>query len=263
MASSGSGQGLNLKVPILTGAEIVEFGGWTIHELKSVNSTNLVAASLPLWHAVRAETQTAGRGRFERAWVSDKGGLWLSAVVPAPLNANVKEGVPLVAGLAVCTALSEFGIQSLRMRWPNDVLVRDRKLAGLLVDQFVPDRLVIGIGINVSNQPETQDAKLKNQTARLAELVSSTPPLTKIAQSVLGKLYDLVVELSDRGFSAILPRINALWGEPHRVELALDGGLVRGIFTSVDQNGRLLLRGRSDSVAAYKPTQVRHLQEIA
>jgi hypothetical protein len=63
---------------------VFELEGWTVHEVASVDSTNLFAAKLPVWHAVRAEVQTAGRGRFQRVWISDQGGLWLSAVVPSP-----------------------------------------------------------------------------------------------------------------------------------------------------------------------------------
>ena len=56
--------------------------GWTLLEFNVVNSTNFVAGKLEVWNAVRADTQTAGRGRFQRSWISDAGGLWLSAVVP-------------------------------------------------------------------------------------------------------------------------------------------------------------------------------------
>jgi BirA family biotin operon repressor/biotin-[acetyl-CoA-carboxylase] ligase len=252
----------NLKAHLLPADErVVEFEGWAVHELESVSSTNLVAAGLPAWHAVRAETQTAGRGRFERAWVSDKGGLWLSAVVPAPTPAAVA-GLPLVAGLAVCEAMHQLGIEQLRMRWPNDVLVHDRKLAGLLVDQFAPDRLVIGIGINVNNQPEAFDPKLKNLTTRLAELVFSAPSLTEMTRMVLAELRRLMLELSTNGFSGMLGRVNGLWARPRRVELALDGGVVSGAFGGVDSRGCLLLQDEAGSVAVYEPSQVRHLQEI-
>src|SRR5690348_7055319 len=126
---------MNLNtIPLPAGGAILEREGWTIHELVSVGSTNLVAASLQPWHAVRAETQTAGRGRFDRAWISDQGGLWLSAVIPAPPPDIALEGLPLLAGLALCEALAELGAGPLRLRWPNDVLVHERKLAGLLLD---------------------------------------------------------------------------------------------------------------------------------
>ncbi|HTL58660.1 MAG TPA: biotin--[acetyl-CoA-carboxylase] ligase [Candidatus Limnocylindrales bacterium] len=262
MRSEVSLPNFNAVAAMLTGAKVFELGGWTIHELDAVNSTNLVAGTLPVWHALRAETQTAGRGRFERPWISDRGGLWLSAVVPAPSVASAKEGLPLVAGLAVCTALTEFGIKALRLRWPNDVLVHDRKLAGVLVDQFVPDRFVIGIGLNVNNRPEVHDVKLRNHTARLAESLQSIPPLTKIIEVMLAWLHRLIVELNDHGFVSMQPRINMLWGKSRRVELALDSAAVCGVFSGVDEHGRLLLCDDAGAIVAYNAAQVRHLQEI-
>src|SRR5438874_11399662 len=115
----------------------MSFGRWTMHDYAVVSSTNLVAASLPAWHAVRAETQPAGRGRFQRRWVSDLGGLWLSAVVPVPAKSASSGLLPLLAGLAVAEALVRIGVAEIRMRWPNDLLVGQGKLGGLLLDQFV------------------------------------------------------------------------------------------------------------------------------
>src|SRR5262249_27422576 len=112
-------------------------GEWMLYEYPVVTSTNLVAAGLPAWSAIRADTQTGGRGRFQRSWVSDHGGLWLSAVVPIMHDETVPRALPLAAGLAVCNTLSALGISRFRLRWPNDVLINNRKLAGLLVDQFV------------------------------------------------------------------------------------------------------------------------------
>ena len=187
---------------------VFELEGWTVHEVASVDSTNLFAAKLPVWHAVRAEVQTAGRGRFQRVWISDQGGLWLSAVVPSPPRSVDLPGpgpgkagsfarpharpaqpwLPLVAGLALCDALAELGLTGFRMRWPNDVLVRDRKLAGLLLDQFTPDRVVVGVGVNVLNQPEASDAVLQNHATRLADWLPETPGLTEVAAVVLRHL---------------------------------------------------------------------------
>jgi hypothetical protein len=83
-------------------------------------------------------------------------------------------------GLAVCDSLRSIGLQQFRVRWPNDVLVDDRKLAGLLVDQFVAGLAVAGIGVNVFNQPETQAPYLKNQTVRLADLIDAPPDLRQL-----------------------------------------------------------------------------------
>ena len=260
--------------------------GWTIHEYAVVTSTNLVAANLPAWTAVRAATQTNGRGRFQRPWVSDEGGLWLSAVVPSEPDIIKRRTLPLAVGLAVCDSLREMGIPELRMRWPNDVLVGDRKLAGLLIDHFSPGVSVIGIGINVRNQPEALDADLKNHTTRLVDLVPapgnpafpgeldpSTRPtgrgevpecaleLHKLTTRVLRHVRLVVSQLQKQGSMSLLLRVNKLWSGPRRVELDLDGRYRGGRFTGVDEEGRLALSDEAGNVTFYDAHEVRHLTE--
>jgi BirA family biotin operon repressor/biotin-[acetyl-CoA-carboxylase] ligase len=242
--------------------EKVAVDGWTLLEYRTATSTNLLAAAAPAWTAIRAATQTAGRGRFQRQWVSDLGGLWLSAVVPTGADAAAWRPLPLAVGLAVCEALSAGGVRGLRMRWPNDILVGDRKLAGLLIDQFAPGLAVAGIGLNVTNRPDAVDASLKDHTARLADLLPSTPGLRELTVLLLLRLRAVVDEMRDGGFSALLPRVNALWGPPRSVELDLDGVIRRGTFSCVDAEGRLILLDPSGGFASCEPSEVRHLTEL-
>ena len=235
---------------------------WTLREYPTVDSTNLVAASFGVWEAARADRQTAGRGRFQRNWVSDEGGLWLSAVVPTGPEGRADRTLPLAVGLAVCDALRTLGVQSFRMRWPNDLLANDRKVAGLLIDQFTSGLAVIGIGINVLNHPETYDPSLHNQTTRLADLVSNTPSVPDVTALVLRNLRQVMNELAAGGFLALFPRVNQLWGQPRRVELNLDGETQYGMFQGVDEEGRLILSDDFGNRITYDSWQVRHLKEI-
>ena len=234
---------------------------WKLHQHTVVTSTNLVAANLPAWAAVRAGTQTMGRGRFQRSWVSDEGGLWLSAVVPASADRVARGFLPLAAGLAICDVLQELGLSSVRLRWPNDVLVNDRKLAGLLIDQFSPSLAVIGIGINVRNQPETHDPALANRTTRLADWMLAPPELPTLTTMLLNRLRQVVNELNSDGVSALIGRVNRLWGAEREVELDLDGRVHRGHFAGVDPEGRLALRDSAGGRAFYDAHEVRHLTE--
>jgi BirA family biotin operon repressor/biotin-[acetyl-CoA-carboxylase] ligase len=234
---------------------------WTLFKYDVVTSTNLVAASLPVWSAVCANTQTRGRGRFERKWISDQGGLWVSAVVPINSISVSAKTLPLAVGLALCESLGELGVSQLRMRWPNDVLIRDRKLAGLLVDQFTPGSAVVGIGINVFNHPEIHDPSLSTQATRLADLITQPPNLSELFSLILQHLLQVVLEVERAGFGSVLPRLNRFWAAPRPVILDLDGKVVRGVFTGVDQEGRLVLANDTSSPVSYEAHQVRHLQE--
>ncbi len=259
-SASQSEAGSSLESGAPTQVSVIE--GWTLHEYQVVGSTNLVAANLGPWNAVRADRQTAGRGRFQRGWVSDEGGLWLSAVVPTDPKSPSGRALPIAVGLAVCDVLRELGVPSLRMRWPNDLLIRDRKLAGLLVDQFSPGLAVAGIGINVFNRPETHHPLLRNQTVRLADVVSNPPSVRALAALILAELRRLIGRIEAGSFAALLPRVNQLWGRPRRVELELDGGKCAGMFNGVDAGGRLILSNDLADPIAYEPWQVRHLTEI-
>ncbi len=107
--------------------------------------------------AVRADRQTAGRGTRGRAWASDAGGLWLS-VVTHPVRTDALEALSLRVGLAVAATLELAcpALPRLQLKWPNDVLLDGRKLAGILCEarwgggrcQWV----VVGIGLNVRNE---------------------------------------------------------------------------------------------------------------
>jgi len=243
-------------------AKLSHPAGWTLREYAQVDSTNFVAAPLPAWSAVRADTQTAGRGRFQRPWVSDAGGLWLSAVVPTPGEREAWQTLPLAAGLAVLEALKDFGVKTARLRWPNDIMVEDRKLAGLLLDTFEPGLAVIGLGVNVTNQPALQDPALRQTATRLADVVLPVPGLADLAAAILAQLRAVVEVMTDHGFAALQPRVNARWGRTRRVYVELDLGTREGVFTGVDPAGRLHLLGDGGSVTVLAPHQVRLLREL-
>jgi len=246
--------------------EKTEAGGsspvWQLREFAEVDSTNLVAAKLPAWHAVRADTQTAGRGRFQRSWVSDAGGLWLSAVVPVETNSPAWRMLPLATGVAVCEALRGTGVKQLRLRWPNDVLVGDGKLAGLLIDQFTLGSAVVGIGINISNHPEVQDGALLGHVARLANLVSVVPSLPDLTERVLASLKSTWLEVQASGPETLLPHVNALWDLPRRVQLDVNDKLVNGEFGGVDAGGRLQLRLDNGATNFFEPQEVKLLRDF-
>ena len=235
---------------------------WTVREYDVVSSTNLAASNLPAWHAVRADTQTAGRGRFQRSWVSDAGGLWLSAVVPIPQRALAARLIPLLAGLAVCEGLKCLGVPTLRLRWPNDVLVDHKKLAGLLIDQFMPSLAVVGMGINISNRPEASDPILEGQVVRLAELVAPVPPLSTAMGVMLRSLKTIWTETEQLGTESLLERVNGLWQVPRTVLLDLDGRILTGEFGGVDMAGRLILHEPTGRKCLFEPHEVRLLRDI-
>ncbi len=214
---------------------------WTVQTYDTLVSTNPHARTLPAWHAVRAATQTGGYGRTGRHWVSDRGGLWLSAVLPTPGPASFWSILPLAAGWAVIEVLSGLGIQNLHLRWPNDIMLGRRKLAGLLLERFSPDTAVVGLGINVTNQPAREDASLLGSTVNLAELLPTAPELDALAAAILSALADMQDKLLTEGFAPIAETLNTRHLRARRVEITLNGHPrpLCARFHGIDDTGRL------------------------
>lgn len=242
------------------------FTGWMLEVHSEVDTTNRLAAGLPAWHAARADTQTAGRGRTGRAWTSDRGGLWLSAVLPCPGPRERWAALPLAAGHALLAALSELGVSGIRLRWPNDLLVGPRKLAGLLVERHTPHTAVVGVGLNVFNDPERADPALRSATARLSDLVAlGDRGLDDLACVVLHALARAHARLAAGELPAIAAELNRAWSAApaRRVALTLAGRAepVIGDFLGIDEAGRLILRADARALA-LDPTQVALLREL-
>jgi BirA family transcriptional regulator, biotin operon repressor / biotin---[acetyl-CoA-carboxylase] ligase len=248
--------------PQALGTHLIE--GWTVHEYAVVASTNPIAGQLPPWHAVRAEVQTGGRGRTGRHWVSNTGGLWLSAVVPVSEPRKKWAVLPLAVGWAVIEALRAVGVESLRLRWPNDILVGPRKLAGLLVEQFRPDAAVVGIGINVSNDPINIDSTLSGHAVNLHDLLPHKPAIEEVLALVLASLRRTHTQLAAGGFRDIARAINAHWDQSRGIELVLNGNKlpVRGTFKGVDEHGRLAVLMQGSTETFLEATEVDHLREL-
>ncbi len=236
---------------------------WTLHEYGLVRSTNDVAGGLPAWHAVRAESQSAGRGRWRRVWVSDVGGLWISAVLPLEGDLGRWLALPLAVGLAVVRTLALAGVSGLRLRWPNDVLLGEAKLAGLLLEHLRPGLAVAGIGINVDNAPASVDASLRHTSTRLRDVSPAAPPIDQLAASLLVELGRVHNTMRQQGFAALLPEVNALW-QPRQVQLDLGAGrLATGSFGEVDAEGRLALREAGGQVSWHSAGEVIQLKELS
>jgi BirA family biotin operon repressor/biotin-[acetyl-CoA-carboxylase] ligase len=237
--------------------------GWTLHECDEVPSTNLAAATLPPWSAVRAEVQPAGRGRHGRAWVSDRGGLWFSAVLPTANPAAPWALLPLAVGWAVLSTLRELGVTGARLRWPNDILVDRRKLAGILVDRFSPDAAVVGIGLNIFNHPAAADPALAGQVARLVDLLPAPPPPSDLIVLLLAALTREHHRLEGGEALGLCRCLRGVWW-PGRVQVSLTGGRepFTGSFEGVDAAGRLQVRDDAGAFRFLSPHEVEQLREI-
>lgn len=196
-----------------------------------------------------AEHQTGGRGRLDRAWTSPpRSGLTLSLLVqPTGVPAERWPWLPLLAGVAVAEGVRRVTDVDATVKWPNDVLVGDRKLAGILSERVETDRAslaVVGLGLNVSVRRE--ELPTEQATSLLLEQAATTDR-TVVLREVL-RVFDRlfaawVSEHGDpgAGFAEAYTRRCSTLGRQVRVALPGGGGLA-GEAVRVDSHGRLMVR---------------------
>ncbi len=238
-------------------------GAWRIHNHELVGSTNDLAAQQPGWNVVVAKRQLQGRGRYKRSWVSDEGGIWLSAVLPTPGQPETWAVLPLAAGWALREAIQSLGVTGLRLRWPNDLMLGTAKLAGILVERFNPETAVIGIGINYANSPESENPELAGMTTRLADLLQRLPAREQVLGALLAHLSIAQQRIEAGEVEAFLPALNRAW-QIKRVTVTLNSPsrVVTGAFEGVDTQGRLLLALDSGEKLCLPPIEVELLREL-
>lgn len=236
---------------------------WTLQSYRVVGSTNDIASRAPAWTAVLARRQLRGRGRHGRTWVSDEGGLWLSAVVPTPGAAGTWAVLPLAAGWAVREALLSLGVRGLHLRWPNDVMIGSAKLAGLLVERHRPETAIIGLGLNLDNRPANLDPALAGHVARLADLLPAAPGPEVLAGVILQYLARAQRHLAEGRLADLLPALNTAWTcGLVSVQLHNRPEPVTGRFVGVDARGQLDLELPNHDHLVVSPLQVARLREL-
>jgi BirA family biotin operon repressor/biotin-[acetyl-CoA-carboxylase] ligase len=206
----------------------------------------LRAGAVP-WTVVIADRQSAGRGRHGRRWVSPSGNLYLSVLIEPRLPPEALTVIPLVAGLAVAEALLEWSADA-RLKWPNDVWLGGRKVAGVLAEGVGGEErtsIVLGIGVNVNADPEALAPELEGSAISLRAATGRWVEPVAVGASVLARLLSRMARLETEGPAPALMawrgRSIAWWGSD--VEVVTNESLLRGRAVDVDERGALLLLG--------------------
>ena len=205
------------------GGLAVEFGLDAPYEVEyheTIDSTNARARDLAVDGrenvVVLADAQTGGRGRLDRAWSSPSGGVWLSILSRPQVPPAQAPAYTLAAAVATTRAVREAGVDA-SIKWPNDVLVGDRKLAGILTEmEGEADRvswLVVGIGINAN--VDAADLPTDRPVTTVREEVGDVDR-RELTQSLLAAFHELTVDLQQ-----VLPawrKLSSTLGQRVRVE---------------------------------------------
>ncbi|HVG77886.1 MAG TPA: biotin--[acetyl-CoA-carboxylase] ligase [Patescibacteria group bacterium] len=212
--------------------------------LGRVDSTQTVAFALAADGAadrtvVVAQAQTAGRGRHGRLWLDEPGASLLTSIILRPrLEPARLPTLSLAAGVAVVEALERVTGLKPRLKWPNDVLVDGRKLAGILLESRIsPSPLVVlGIGVNLAQRVFPADLAERATSVRLAtgRRVDADALLTALLES----LDAWRTRLETEGWAPIRERWRALTETLGR-RVSIDG--VEGVAVDVDEDGALIV----------------------
>jgi len=251
--------------------------GREVHVHDRVVSTNDVAWALADRGAgdgtvVFAEEQTGGRGRLGRGWWSPRGvGIWMSVLLrpPAPAGAEQEGAVPMttiIGALAAAEAIRAVTGLPAMIRWPNDVLVDQKKVAGVLVEarQGKAGReLVLGIGVDVNAQQSEMPQDIAGLATSLSEAAGEDVDRLEVAKELLQEL--------DRWYHVVLARdtevINRRWRElsatlGREIELDEDGRRYTGTVIDVDVRVGLALRLDQGSIRHFRGEHVTVIRHI-
>jgi BirA family transcriptional regulator, biotin operon repressor / biotin---[acetyl-CoA-carboxylase] ligase len=222
------------------------------HHHRLTDSTNerareLAARGAPDGTVVTASEQSAGRGRQGRTWTAPAGRALLCSAILRPLEARHRL-LPLAVPIAVCDAAEAVGASGCEVKWPNDVWMEGRKLAGVLIEARPPRWAVIGVGLNLAIGPDEFPAELRDTATSIGSETSVDAALAAVCEA-LGRW----VEASDDAVLDEFERRDALRGREIRWTGAGTGsGLVEG----VDERGRLLVKVASGEVVALGSGEV-------
>jgi BirA family biotin operon repressor/biotin-[acetyl-CoA-carboxylase] ligase len=241
------------------GSSAPRFGVEVIDRVESTNTLLMqrAAAGARGGAVIAAEWQTSGRGRRGRAWHALPGAaLTFSLLWRFEQGAGLLAGLSLAVGVAVTRALARCGVKDAGLKWPNDVLWRGRKLAGILIemqgDMLGPSAAVIGIGLNCRMPAALRD-RIDQPAVDITTAAGVAPERNRLLATLLIELDRVLTEFARDGFAPFRDdwqRCHVYQGRPVRIDLP-DGGIVNGTAEGVAENGALLLATQSGQLRLH------------
>lgn len=226
-----------------------------ILKFKEVSSTQDIARRFVHKNediAIFAYTQKKGRGRQKRVWYSPLGGLYLSLLLFPRAHSS---SIPLLAALTIIRVLEDFGFSKLSVLWPNDVLLNNRKVCGVLCEEF-KKAIICGIGLNVNITSFSHN--LENATSLRIE-AGHDFEIEEILDAILNRFEPFYRELQEQGLK-IKEVLNYIAGIGESVEITINKKNLKGIVFGIDDDWALLLRDESGLVRKFYYGDVKRLR---
>jgi BirA family transcriptional regulator, biotin operon repressor / biotin---[acetyl-CoA-carboxylase] ligase len=241
---------------------------FTVHCFSSLPSTNdflKIQTDAPEFTCVIADEQTAGRGRRTRTWVSTPGdGLYLSLLLRPPASANIAL-LSLLAAVAVAETLVQYNVAKLDIKWPNDVLLGERKVCGILVEGVSSGgqalRVILGIGVNLNHQHLPPE--IRETATSLALHLGHAVDAAEFRNRLLSQLTLWYSRWQHDGGRSVLERWQQLSSYAHgqNVAVTLDDEHVIGTTAGLTKDGALLLQLADGALRALLVGEVSKLRK--
>ncbi len=233
--------------------------GKKFHYFEEIASTNTHSRSLADGGALEgevviAEAQSAGRGRLGRRWVSPQfANLYVSFVLRPKLAPAEVPQITLLAAVALADTIETFVPVAPTIKWPNDILVEGRKLAGILTEVSCTaegvDYVVLGIGINLNYPVEMMPQEIRHRATSVLQLTGTPVRRESVLKRLIHDLDRCYGELEDFGFAPLAVRWQARFGlRNRRVRVELLDQSVIGVARGIDRDGALLLQDESGAL---------------
>ena len=216
-----------------------------------------------------ASKQTGGKGRAGRKWISPKGGIWFSVILQPKFDISIVTLFPIASALALSKALEKTFKINPELKWPNDLTIKGKKLAGILVDASLEsnriENIVLGIGINFDVDVKQIEKSLKDTpnfygVASLNQQKNKIRPIQLIQTFLveLEKIYDLMNTKKTGKILAEWTKRSSTIGK--NVQLDTIGGRIKGKATKIDDDGALIV-AHSNKVDRILAGDVIHLSK--
>lgn len=240
----------------LWGARLIDF-----ETLPSTNTWALEhAAQLQHGDLVWARAQTAGRGRLDRSWLALAGrSLTVSCVLKDSVFMTLGPNLGQIAACALAETLADCGLRAL-LKWPNDVMVQDAKIAGLLVELAeTSSALVLGIGLNVNGDASIFRSTVRDRPATSMEAVAGRAfAVADVLVRLLAALQRWLERAAAEGLSPVRTAwAGADWLAGYDIEAQTAAGVVAGRYAGMDELGRLVIAGVGGETTLWSGDVVR------
>jgi BirA family biotin operon repressor/biotin-[acetyl-CoA-carboxylase] ligase len=217
--------------------------GWTYYHYDELGSTNDKIADFCTTPKQRfivcCKSQTAGRGRRGRSWLSLQNNLFFSLAFE--FNLCYIGHLVIISALSLAQSISELDSHAdISLKWPNDVLLNNAKVSGILLEKGKGEYIIIGIGVNISASPDDRD--MLYPTVSLAEAGIKTTPQDFLSLYI--KHFNSCLRtLENYGFAPLKEKWLSLAGHLGKeICVKQENTVIRGIFCGIDDNARLLLK---------------------